>query len=73
MAAVQGMAARIGMVTSQGLTGTLKMHYPKVVLYSMIVFCFPAVILNIGADMQSMGAVANLLLPAIPTLPERAL
>ena len=67
MAAVQGMAARIGMVTSQGLTGTLKMHYPKVVLYSMIVFCFPAVILNIGADMQSMGAVANLLLPAIPT------
>src|SRR5580698_3169267 len=33
MAAVQGMAARIGMVTSQGLTGTLKMHYPKAVLY----------------------------------------
>ena len=67
MAAVQGMAARIGMVTSTGLTGTLKAHYPKVVLYSMIVFCFPAVILNIGADIQSMGAVANLLVPAIPT------
>jgi NRAMP (natural resistance-associated macrophage protein)-like metal ion transporter len=67
MAAIQGMAARIGMVTSQGLTGTLKMHYPKVVLYSMIVFCFPAVILNIGADIQSMGAVANLLVPAVPT------
>jgi len=67
MAAVQGMAARIGMVTSQGLTGTLKMHYPKSVLYAMILFSFPAVVLNIGADIQSMGAVANLLFPAMPT------
>jgi len=67
MAAIQGMAARIGMVTSQGLTGTLKTHYPKIVLYGMILFCFPAVILNIGADIQSMGAVANLLFPRVPT------
>lgn len=67
MAAIQGMAARIGMVTCQGLTGTLKTHYPKAVLYGMIVFCFPAVILNIGADIQSMGAVANMLFPRIPT------
>jgi NRAMP (natural resistance-associated macrophage protein)-like metal ion transporter len=66
MAAIQGMAARIGMVTTQGLTGTLKTHYPKPVLYGMIVFSFPAVVMNIGADIQSMGAVANLLLPAIP-------
>ena len=66
MAAVQGMAARIGMVTTQGLTGTLKMHYPKLVLYSMILFSFPAVVMNIGADIQSMGAVAHLLIPAIP-------
>ncbi|HTR31059.1 MAG TPA: divalent metal cation transporter [Puia sp.] len=66
MAAIQGMAARIGMVTCQGLTGTLKSHYPKFVLYLMILFSFPAVIMNIGADIQSMGAVANLLFPAIP-------
>lgn len=67
MAAIQGMAARIGMVTCQGLTGTLKQHYPKFVLYGMILFSFPAVVLNIGADIQSMGAVANLLIPAVPT------
>lgn len=67
MAAVQGMAARIGMVTAQGLTGTLKTHYPKWVLYLMILFSFPAVVLNIGADLQSMGAVAHLLVPAVPT------
>ena len=29
MAYIQQMCARIGMVTSQGLTGTLKKHYPN--------------------------------------------
>src|ERR1700761_1863633 len=66
MAAMQGMAARIGLVTCQGLAGTLKQHYPKWVLYGMILFCFPAIVMNIGADIQSMGAVANLLAPGIP-------
>jgi len=66
MAAMQGMAARIGLVTSKGLSGTLRTYYPRWVLYSMIVFSFPAVIMNIGADIQSMGAVANLLFPGIP-------
>jgi len=66
MAAMQGMAARIGLVTCKGLCGTLKTYYPRWVLYSMILFSFPAVIMNIGADIQSMGAVANLLFPGIP-------
>src|ERR1044071_6542349 len=38
MASIQEMCARIGMVTSQGLTGTLKRNYSKPVLYLMIVF-----------------------------------
>ena len=33
MAAVQEMCARIGMVTQEGLTGTLKKKYPKSILY----------------------------------------
>ncbi|OYU85765.1 MAG: iron transporter [Flavobacterium sp. BFFFF2] len=65
MAAIQQMCARIGLVTSQGLTGTLKKHYPKPVLYLMLLFSFPAIILNIGADIAGMGAVGNLLFPAI--------
>ena len=65
MAAVQEMCARIGMVTSQGLTGTLKKNYPKSILYLMVLFSFPAIILNIGADIAGMGAVANLLFPSI--------
>src|SRR6202521_2977458 len=65
MAAIQGMCARIGIVTEEGLTGTLKKHYPKIILYLMMVFSFPAITLNIGADIQGMGAVANLLVPQV--------
>ncbi|MCF8284943.1 MAG: divalent metal cation transporter [Sphingobacteriales bacterium] len=65
MAAIQQMCARIGLVTSQGLTGTLKKYYPKPVLYLMLLFSFPAIIMNIGADIAGMGAVGNLLFPAI--------
>ena len=65
MAAMQEMCARIGMVTSKGLTGTLKTHYPKVVLYLMMLFSAPAIVLNIGADIAGMGAVSNLIFPAI--------
>jgi NRAMP (natural resistance-associated macrophage protein)-like metal ion transporter len=67
MAAVQEMCARIGMVTKEGLTGTLKKKYPKSILYLMALVSFPAITLNIGADIQGMGAVANLILPQIPT------
>ena len=66
MAAIQGMCARIGLVTSQGLTVTLRQHYSKPLLYIMLLFSFPAITLNIGADLQGMGAVANMIFPAIP-------
>ncbi|MBU4537923.1 MAG: divalent metal cation transporter [Weeksellaceae bacterium] len=65
MAAIQQMCAKIGLVTSHGLTGTLKKHYPKPVLYIMLLFSFPAIVMNIGADIAAMGAVGNLLFPAI--------
>lgn len=65
MAAIQQMCARIGLVTSQGLTGTLKKHYSKPVLYVMLVFSTPAIVMNIGADIAGMGAVGNLLFPKI--------
>jgi NRAMP (natural resistance-associated macrophage protein)-like metal ion transporter len=65
MAAIQQMCAKIGLVTSQGLTGTLKTHYSKSILYLMLVFSFPAIVMNIGADIAGMGAVGNLLFPRI--------
>ena len=65
MAAIQEMCARIGLVTSKGLTGTLKQYYPRPVLYLMLLFSLPAIVLNIGADIAGMGAVGNLLFPKI--------
>src|ERR1035437_119623 len=68
MAAIQGMCARIGMVTSCGLTKTLKTHYSKPLLYIMILFSVPAIVLNIGSDIAAMGAVANLLFPSVHSI-----
>ena len=65
MAAIQKMCARIGLVTNQGLTGALKSHYPRPILYLMLIFSFPAIVMNIGADIAGMGAVGNLLFPSI--------
>src|SRR5882757_5690502 len=45
MAAIQGMCARIGLVTSQGLTVTLRDNYPKGILYGVLLFTFPAITL----------------------------
>ncbi len=65
MAAIQKMCAKIGLVTNMGLTGTLKKHYPRPILYLMLLFSFPAIVMNIGADIAAMGAVGNLLFPSI--------
>jgi len=65
MASIQQMCARVGIVTSHGLTGALKNNYPKPVLYLMLLFSFPAIVMNIGADIAGMGAVGNLLFPSI--------
>ncbi len=66
MAAIQEMCARIGMVAGKGLTGVLKQHYPRWVLYAMVLLSFPAITLNISSDVAGMGAVATLLFPKIP-------
>lgn len=67
MAAIQGMCARIGLVTSKGLTTTLRDHYPRSVLYLMVIFSIPAIVLNIGSDIAGMGAVSNLMMPSVPS------
>lgn len=66
MVVVQEMCARIGIVTGEGLTATIKRYYPRPVLWAIIGLSFPAITLNIGADIAGMGAVANLLVPSIP-------
>ena len=67
MAAIQEMCARIGLVTSSGLTRVIKKHYGRPLLYVMLIISFAAITLNIGADIAGMGAVPHLLIPAIPS------
>lgn len=66
MAAIQEMCAKIGVVTHKGLTGVVKEHYPKIMLYTILLISVPAVVLNIGADISAVGAVSNLLMPQLP-------
>src|SRR5665213_3261881 len=66
MASIQGMCARIGIVTTHGLTRHLKKFYHPAILYLMLIFSIPAIILNIGSDIAGMGAVSNMLIPKVP-------
>ena len=65
MASIQEMCARIGLITSNGLAGTLKTYYSKPVLYLMLTLSFPAIVMNIVAYIAGMGAVSNLLFPSV--------
>ncbi len=66
MAAIQEMCGRIGLVTKSGIGAVLKKHYPKKLLYFVAFLSVPAAIINIGANLAGMGAVANLLFPQVP-------
>src|SRR6187551_3625096 len=50
MASIQEMCARIGLSTTKGLTSILKQYYPRWVLYVVVLFSCPAIVMNIGAD-----------------------
>lgn len=67
MVGIQEMCARIGVVSRKGLTGILKSYYPRPILWLMILFSFPAIVLNIAADLAGMGAVCNMLMPSVPS------
>ncbi|CAN5421930.1 divalent metal cation transporter [soil metagenome] len=65
MVVIQEMCARIGIVTRHGLAATIKSHYPRPVLWLIVGLSFPAIALNIGADIAGMGAVGHLVFPSI--------
>jgi NRAMP (natural resistance-associated macrophage protein)-like metal ion transporter len=67
MVSVQNMCASIGLVTGKGLGGIIRDHFPKPVLYLVMLITFPGILLNIGADIAAMGEVTNMLVPAIPS------
>lgn len=67
MATIQGICARIGAQTSQGLVGVVRTYYPRWMLYLVLWIGTPAIVFNIGADIAGMGAVGHLLIPSVPS------
>ncbi len=61
MAAVQFMCARIGMVTGQGLSASLKQKFPRWLLYTFILALLAANTINIAADLAGMADAAEVL------------
>lgn len=67
MISIQEMCARIGVVTKHGLAGIIARRYSRSVLLLILLLSFPAITLNIGADIYAVGSVLNLLAPQAPT------
>ena len=63
MCAIQEISARIGRVSGRGIAGNLREHYPRALVFSMVLLLVVANTINLGADVGAMGAALNLLLP----------
>lgn len=62
MIAIQGVSAGIGRVTGQGLMDGIRTHYPKALVYGLVVFIVVANVINLAADIGAMGAALKLLI-----------
>jgi NRAMP (natural resistance-associated macrophage protein)-like metal ion transporter len=63
MAVIQGMCARISMVTGEGLATLMRKRLPRSLMYPLAALVIVANTFNIGADIGGMAAAAKLLIP----------
>jgi NRAMP (natural resistance-associated macrophage protein)-like metal ion transporter len=61
MAAIQEICARIGRVTGAGIAANMRKHYPRGLLYAIVLLLCSANTFNLGADLGAMAAAAQLL------------
>jgi NRAMP (natural resistance-associated macrophage protein)-like metal ion transporter len=61
MIAVQEMCGRAALVTSKGLSAIIKEHYPKWLLYSVLMLLVGANTINVYADINIMAASMKML------------
>ena len=71
MIAVQLVCAHIGMVCGIGLTGALRRHYPRWLLWAVCTVLLAANVFNIGADLAGMADAVTMLVsvPRIVSVP----
>src|SRR5436305_181555 len=63
MAAVQYICSRVGMVSGRGLAGVLRRHYPRWLLYPVVICLLAANTLNAGVDLGAIAAGLELFVP----------
>jgi NRAMP (natural resistance-associated macrophage protein)-like metal ion transporter len=62
MCAIQEISARIGRVTGVGIAAAIRKHYPRPVVFAIVVLILIAGIFNLGADLGAMGDAAHMLI-----------
>ncbi|HSZ52413.1 MAG TPA: divalent metal cation transporter [Caulobacteraceae bacterium] len=62
MCAIQEICGRIGRVTGRGIAGNLRRHYPRWLVWTIILLLATANTINLGADMGAMGAALGLVI-----------
>ncbi|MFN8526590.1 MAG: divalent metal cation transporter [Chloroflexota bacterium] len=69
VAVSQYVCAKIGLVTGHGLTGVLRRHHGRGVMYPVVGLVLLANTINAGADIGAIAAAVNLLIPVpIPAI-----
>jgi NRAMP (natural resistance-associated macrophage protein)-like metal ion transporter len=63
MASVQFICAKIGLVSGRGIAGVLRKHYPRPLLYAVVLALLAANTINARADILAIAAGFNLLVP----------
>ena len=66
MSVIQGMCARIAMVSGEGLASVMRKRLPRALAYMLAVLVILANTFNLGADLGGMAAAAHLVAPPLP-------
>jgi NRAMP (natural resistance-associated macrophage protein)-like metal ion transporter len=62
MAAIQEISARIGRVTAKGIAANLREHYPRPLVYGIVLLLVVANFINLGADLGAMADALRMLI-----------
>ena len=63
MAVIQGMAARIAMVSGEGLAAIMRKRLPRWLAYGLAILVIAANTFNVGADIGGMSDSAHMIVP----------
>ena len=68
MIAIQAISARIGRASGCGIGENMRKHYPRSLVYVLVMSVVVANVINLAADIGAMGAATELLVGGSPTL-----